>query len=123
LFVAASLASLPLLAHAQPAASGFVGNWQGSIEGVGEATLVITAVRPNGQVDGRMQFALHSHASEFGDKFDPSKNMSHGRVAGALLTIETPLGGLYDLQRNGDQLSGTYRRGTTYKVAVTFRKS
>ena len=40
------------LAHAQPSGSPFVGRWKGNVRGLGDAEILVTAVRANGQVDG-----------------------------------------------------------------------
>ena len=122
-FVLAAVLSLPLAALAQPAGAGFVGEWQGQVPGIGDARLIVTSVRPDGQVEGRMEFALQSFTSAFGDKADSAKHTNRGVVSGSALTIESALGGKYELSRNGDQLSGTYTRGTTMNVAVSFKKS
>ena len=110
----------PVCSHAQPA--GFVGNWQGEVPGISAARLFITAVRPNGQIEGRMEFDLQSFVSTFGDKPDSTKNMNHGVVSGAVLVIESALGGRYDLTLEGNRLNGFYTRGTTYRVPVTFSR-
>jgi len=122
-FILATALAVPLAASAQPAGAGFVGEWQGNVPGIGDARLIVTAVRPNGQVEGRMEFGLQSFVSTFGDKADSGKRINYGVVAGPTLTIEAALGGTYVLSRNGDQLSGTYTRGTTMNVAVSFRKA
>ena len=41
-------------------AGGVVGQWQGTVDGIGEAKIVITGVRADGRVEGRMEFALQS---------------------------------------------------------------
>ena len=122
-FVLAAVLSLPLAALAQPAGAGFVGEWQGQVPGLGDARLIVTSVRPDGQVEGRMEFALQSFVSAFGDKADSVKHTNRGIVSGSALSIESALGGKYELSRNGDQLSGTYTRGTTMNVAVSFKKT
>jgi hypothetical protein len=122
-FVLAAVLSLPLAALAQQAGAGFIGEWQGQVPGIGDARLIVTAVRPDGRVEGRMEFALQSFMSEFGDKADSAKSTNHGVVSGSALNIESALGGRYELSRNGDQLSGTYTRGTTMSVPVSFRKT
>lgn len=122
-FLLAALLSVPLAAPAQQAGAGFVGEWQGQVPGIGDARLIVTSVRPDGQVEGRMEFALQSFVSTFGDKSDSAKRINRGIVAGSTLSIESALGGKYELSRNGDQLSGTYTRGTTMNVAVSFRKT
>ena len=120
-FVAALLFLVPALGRAQGAA--FVGNWQGDVPGIGAARLIVTAVRPNGQVEGRMEFDLQSFVSTFADKADSVKNTSRGVVSGSMLVIDSALGGRYELTLAGNRLSGVYTRGTTYKVAVAFNKS
>ena len=120
-FVAALLLLVPVLGRAQGAA--FVGNWQGDVPGIGAARLIVTAVRPNGQVEGRMEFDLQSFVSTFADKADSVKNTNRGVVSGSMLVIDAALGGTYTLTLAGNRLSGVYTRGTTYKVAVAFNKS
>ncbi len=122
-FVLAAVLSLPLAALAQPTGAGFVGEWQGQVPGIGDARLIVTSIRPDGQVEGRMEFALQSFVSPFGDKVDSTKQTNRGIVSGSALIIESALGGKYELSRNGDQLSGTYTRGTTMNVAVSFKKT
>jgi len=117
---AAVVALLPVWTRAQ---SGFIGNWQGDVPGISAARLFITAVRPSGQIEGRMEFDLQSFISTFGDKPDSSKNINHGVVSGSVLVIESALGGRYELNLSGNHLSGVYTRGTTYKVEVTFTRS
>ena len=111
---------LPFSSHAQ---STFVGQWQGDVDGVGKARLIITAIKPDGQVEGRMEFELKSLVSTFGDKPDSINNTNYGVVSGSALTIDSALGGRYDLVLNGTQLSGTYSRGTTFRGPASFRKS
>ncbi len=122
-FVLAAVLSLPLATLAQQGGAGFVGDWQGQVPGLGDARLIVTSVRPDGQVEGRMEFALQSFVSTFGDKPDSVKRINRGIVTGSTLSIESALGGKYELSRNGDQLSGTYTRGTTMSVPVSFRKT
>jgi hypothetical protein len=120
-FVAALLLLVPVLGHAQGAA--FVGNWQGDVPGIDAARLIVTAVRPNGQVEGRMEFDLQSFVSTFADKADSVKNTNRGVVSASMLVIDSALGGRYELTLAGNRLSGVYTRGTTYKVPVAFNKS
>jgi hypothetical protein len=110
----------PVVGHAQ---SGFIGQWQGEVEGVGKARLIITAVKPNGQVEGRMEFDLQSYVSTFGDKADSSKNINYGMVSGTALAIDSALGGKYELTLNGSTLSGSYARGTTFRGKASFTKA
>ena len=117
------LASLPSLGYAQSAGGPFVGTWKGEGPGISEATMIITAVGQNGQVEGRMAFTAQSFTATFADKYDVAKQTNHGVVSGSTLTIETALGGRYVLRLEGDRLTGRYVRGTTYDVPVTFRKS
>jgi hypothetical protein len=121
-FVIAAVLSLPLAALAQQPGAGFVGDWQGEVPGLGGARLIVTSVRPDGLVEGRMEFALQSFMSTFADKADSGKRTNRGVVTGTTLSIEAALGGTYELKRNGDQLSGTYTRGTTMNVPVSFKK-
>lgn len=112
----------PLRLHAQQPAAGFVGQWEGEVDGIGKARLVIVAVKPGGQVEGRMEFELHSFVSVFGDKADSGARTSLGIVSGSALTIESSLGGTYDLTMRGDQLAGTYSRGTTFNGKAAFKR-
>lgn len=122
-FVIAAILSAPLAVLAQQAGAGFVGEWLGQVPGIGDVRLIVTSVGPNGQVEGRMEFGLQSFASTFGDEADSAKRINHGVVSGSALSIDAALGGKYELSRNGDQLSGTYTRGTTMNVAVSFKKA
>jgi hypothetical protein len=54
------------------AGAALVGTWTGGVEGIGGARLVITAVKPSGQLEGRMEFDLQSFVSKFGDAADDS---------------------------------------------------
>jgi len=110
---------VPCAVHAQ---SGFVGQWQGEVEGIGKARLYITAVKPSGQVEGRMEFELKSYVSSFGDDFDAARNTNYGMVAGPSLVIESALGGWYHLVLNDNQLSGVYWRGTTFRGVASFTR-
>jgi hypothetical protein len=111
---------LPLNSRAQ---SAFIGQWQGEVDGIGKARLIITAIKPSGQVEGRMEFELQSFFSTFGDKADSIKNINRGTVSGTELTIDSALGGRYELVLNGSQLSGAYSRGTTFRGPASFRRS
>ena len=122
LILGGTLALTPLV-HAQPSASPFVGRWKGHVRGLGDAEIVVVAVRANGQVDGTMVFPEQAKTFSFGDKLDMVNSINHGLVQGLSLTIETALGGTYRLNLAGGQLAGEYVRGTTYKVPVTFEKA
>jgi hypothetical protein len=122
-FVLAAILSLPLAVLAQQAGAGFVGEWQGQVPGIGDVRLTVTSVRANGQVEGRMEFTLQSFVSTFGDETDSAKRINHGVVSGPALNIDSALGGKYALSRNGDQLIGTYTRGTTMDVPVSLKKT
>jgi hypothetical protein len=121
-FLIVAALALPGVAIAQPA-GGLVGRWQGEVDGVGSATLIITAVKPTGQVEGRMEFALQSFTSTFSDKADNGLRTSHGAMSGTTLRIDSALGGTYMLTLQGDQLAGTYARGTTFSGKASFKKS
>lgn len=123
LVVGVLLASLSLPGYAQTGGGPFVGIWKGEVPGIGESTMTITAVGQNGQVEGRMEFALQSYSAAFADKYDVARQTNSGVVSGSTLTIETALGGRYLLRLEGDKLNGKYVRGTTYDVPVTFSKS
>jgi hypothetical protein len=114
---------LPGMSLAQQAGD-FVGQWEGTVDGIGWSKIVITDVKPGGQVEGRMEFALHSFIATFADKPHPIEKTSVGTVSGdtLILTIDAALGGTHRLVRSGDSLSGTYTRGTTYAGKTTFRR-
>lgn len=121
------LVALPLLAlagpgRAQQAPAGLVGQWQGQVEGIGGVRLFVTAVSPNGQLQGRMEFDLQSFVSTFGDKADSTRSTNHGVVSGDVVTIESALGGTYRLTLAGNRLAGRYTRGTTFDGAASFTK-
>ena len=101
-------------------AGGFVGRWQGTVDGIGEAKIIITNVRP----EGRMEFALHSHVATFADKPNPSQQTRVGVAFGdtLALTIEAVLGGTYRSALSGDSLAGSYTRGTTFEGKASFRR-
>jgi hypothetical protein len=120
-FAVSLLALVPLQAIAQGA--GFAGRWQGEVPGISAARLIITAVRPDGLVEGRMEFDLQSFVSTFADKPDSVKNTSRGVVSGSALVIDSALGGKYELTLEGGRLNGVYTRGTTMRVPVTFTRS
>jgi len=111
------------MAHAQQATSQFVGRWTGHVPGLGNAEIVVTAVRANGQVDGQMVFPDQNQTFTFGEKLDIAKSINHGVVQGPSLTIETAMGGTYRLNLESGSLRGEYVRGNTYKVPVTFQKA
>ncbi len=123
LFLGGGLASLSAAGFAQSAGGSFVGTWKGDVPGIGEATLIVSAIGAGGAVEGRMEFALQGFVSTFGERADSIKRVNQGTVADGTLTIEAALGGRYVLRRNGDALTGRYVRGTTLDVPVTFRKS
>ena len=105
-------------------AGGFVGQWQGTVDGIGEAKIIITNVGPDGRVEGRMEFALHSHVSTFADKSNPIQLTSVGVASGdtVTLTIEAAFGGTYRSAVSGDSLAGSYTRGTTFEGKASFRR-
>ena len=121
LIIAAPLA-LASTTRAQ-SASRFAGRWIGQVKGLGDAEIVVVAVRANGQADGRMVFSERNTTFLFGDKLDIKNSISHGVVKGSTLTIETVMGGIYRLNLVDGQLNGEYLRGTTDKVPVTFQKT
>lgn len=123
MLAAALLGSWSSHVLAQPRDSGFVGQWEGEVDGIGKARLIIVAVKPSGQVEGRMEFELHSYVSTFGNKADSGgARTSLGIVSGSSLTIESSLGGTYRLTMRGDQLAGTYSRGTTFSGKAAFKR-
>ena len=111
---------VPFSSHAQ---SGFIGQWQGEVEGIGKARLIITAIKPSGQVEGRMEFDLQSFVSTFSDKVNSAENTNYGMVSGSTLAIDSALGGKYELVLSGATLSGTYSRGTTFRGKASFTKT
>jgi hypothetical protein len=84
----------------------------------------ITGVRPDGRVEGRMEFALQSFVATFADKSHSTQRTSLGVVSGneLTLTIEAALGGTYRLALSGDRLAGSYTRGTTFTGSASFRR-
>jgi hypothetical protein len=122
---AAALPMAPLSnGNAQGGESAIVGTWTGEVEGVGGARLIVTAVKPGGQLEGRMEFDLQSFVSQFGDVADAGPNKAnYGKLSGSELRIESALGGTYDLTLQGNLLTGTYIRGTTFRGKAAFRKS
>jgi hypothetical protein len=121
-FIIVAVLAVSVPAAGQQTASPFNGKWAGDVPGIGATTLTIVQIRPGGQVEGRMEFDLQSYTSRFGDKFDPATNSSHGMVEASTLVIESALGGRYQLVLQGEVLSGTYARGTTYRVPVQFKR-
>ena len=104
-------------------ASPFIGDWAGQVEGIGQARLVITAIKANGEVEGRMEFALNSFKAEFADKSSPGPQpKNRGSVSGPRLTIDSAYGGTYELTLNGSKLAGTYTRGTTFHGKAEFTR-
>ena len=105
-------------------AGGFAGQWQGTVDGIGEAMIIITNVRSDGRVEGRMEFALPSHVATFADKPHPVQLTSVGVASGdtLALTIEAAFGGTYRLALSGDSLAGSYTRGTTFEGKASLRR-
>jgi hypothetical protein len=69
-----------------------------------------------------MDFALQGHVATFADKPHPVQNTSVGVVSGGTLTIEAALGSTYRLTFSGDNLTGSYTRGTTFSGKAAFRR-
>jgi len=109
-------------AFAQQTSRTLTGSWAGDVPGVGPVRLIITQVRSDGRLEGRMEFELNSYISRFGDKFNATNDTNYGVVTGDTLTIEAALGGTYELTLQGSELIGVYVRGTTYRVPVSFRR-
>ena len=103
--------------------SQFAGRWTGNVKGLGDAEIIVSGVRANGQIEGKMVFVEQNKSFSFGDKLDIVNSINHGVVEGSAMTIETAMGGTYRLNLVDGQLDGEYLRGTTYKVPVTFRKA
>lgn len=125
LSVAALIPALAALhVHAQGGTSALVGSWTGEVEGIGGARLIVTAVRPSGQIEGRMEFDLQSFVSPFADAASSGPDKAnHGILLGTSLRIESALGGTYELTLQGNQLTGTYIRGTTFRGTAQFRRT
>jgi len=122
LLVMAGPLTIASVAHAQQSMSQFVGRWKGHVPGLGDAEIIVVAVRANGQVDGQMVFPDQNKTFAFGDKLDIANSINHGVVRESSLTIETAMGGTYRLNIGSSSLDGEYVRGTTYKAPVTFQK-
>jgi hypothetical protein len=70
-----------------------------------------------------MEFGLQSFVPRPGDAADAGPNKTNqGMLSGSELPIESALGGTYDLALQGDQLTGTYVRGTAFRGKAAFRK-
>jgi hypothetical protein len=118
-----SLMCLPVVARAQGAPGGLIGEWQGEVAGIGAARIIITGIKPSGQVEGRMEFELQSFVSTFGNKADSGPDKTNlGIASGPSLTIESSLGGTYNLVQQANSLKGTYTRGTTFKGPASFTR-
>jgi len=122
LFVITGTLTIASMARAQPSMSQFVGRWKGHVPGLGDAEIIVAAVRADGQVDGQMVFPDQQQTFTFGDKLDIAKSINHGVIQESSLTIETALGGTYRLTMGSNSLNGEYVRGNTYKVPVAFQK-
>ena len=122
LFVTTGALTIASMARAQPSMSQFVGRWKGHVPGLGDAEIIVAAVRADGQVDGQMVFPDQQQTFTFGDKLDIAKSINHGVIQKSSLTIETALGGTYRLTMGSNSLNGEYVRGNTYKVPVAFQK-
>jgi hypothetical protein len=105
------VASFVLLApptHALPGVA-FLGEWQGEVEGIGEARLRITAVKSNGQVEGELELPSRSFIGKFDDKGNGTiATTSRAVVSGRALAIDTASGERYALLLEGNRLTGTY---------------
>jgi hypothetical protein len=123
LFVIAGPLTIASMARAQQSMSPFVGHWKGQVPGLGNAEIIVVAVRTSGQVDGQMVFPDQKQTFAFGDKLDIANSINHGVIRGPSLTIETAMGGTYRLNMGSSSLTGEYVRGNTYKVPVTFQKA
>ena len=69
-----------------------------------------------------MGFGSQDKVVTFGEKLDISRGVSQGLVVGSTLKIETAMGGEYQLSLSGDVMSGSYIRGTTYNVLISFKR-
>jgi len=121
--IVVGLMSLPAAARAQGSSAGLIGEWQGEVAGIGAARIIITGIKPSGQVEGRMEFELQSFVSAFADKVDSGSNKTNlGIASGQSLRIESSLGGTYDLVQEGNALKGSYIRGTTFNGPAAFTR-
>lgn len=118
----ATLALCSSFATAQ-SGSPFLGEWAGQVEGIGAARIVITGIDASGRIAGRMEFTLNSFTSAFGDRATPGPPPSSvGVIAGGVLSIDSALGGRYELTLSDKRLSGTYVRGTTFRGKAEFTR-
>jgi hypothetical protein len=126
LLVVASVLALMLgNSHAQQSGHAFVGIWSSNIANTGDVRMTITKVASNGQVEGRMEFSGQGYTSTFADKPDREMKTNLGIINGSKLTIDTAVGGKYELSLDGDRLVGRYTRGGArpFEAAVSFKKS
>jgi len=70
-----------------------------------------------------MRFFSQQQVLQFGEKLDIPRGISEGTVSGSTLAIETAMGGSYQFNLAGNELRGTYRRGSTYNVPINFKRS
>ena len=80
LFVITGTLTIASMARAQPSMSQFVGRWKGHVPGLGDAEIIVAAVRADGQVDGQMVFPDQQQTFTFGDKLDIAKSINHGVI-------------------------------------------
>src|SRR5262245_16919066 len=95
--------SLVLSAGSFAQNAAFVGLWDDPI-----VKITITGVRPNGQAEGKIDIPEQSFVTTFADKVDRDKRTAVAVVSGSDLTIDTSIGGRYQLKLEGDLLVGTY---------------
>jgi len=75
---------------ARTASAGLIGEWVGEVAGIGAARIIITGIKPSGQVEARMEFELQSYVSTFADKDDSVPIPTNLEIAsGQSLTIES----------------------------------
>jgi len=106
---------LPGNSFAQNAA--FVGSWDDPI-----VKITITGLRPNGQAEGTINIPSQKYVSTFADKADRDRRTALAVVKGSALTIDTAIGGKFELKLEGNLLMGTYTfNSNTWPIAFKRR--
>lgn len=101
--------------------SGLIGEWDGKVDGIGNAQPVITAGHAGRANRGpnEIRFAVLRFDVR---EWNTADRTSRGVVSGSVLTTEAPLGRTYRRTLSDDQLAETYTRGTMFNRSVTLRK-
>ena len=112
---AASNLFLPAVSFGQTAA--FVGLWDDPL-----VKIAITSVRPNGHAVGQIDIPSQSFVTTFSDKPDRDQRTALAVVEDSTLTIDTSIGGRFELKLDGDVLMGTYTLNSkTWPIAFKRR--